>query len=487
MKKSLGSLGCLIALLGPACAHAAVVREAVGVVQVLGRGAEDWLLVRKTPARLAAGDSIRTGFGARAVVAFADGSRAELGGETTFVLEAESGYRTVLDLGLGIVRAESQGALMQGLRVRTPTATASSRSARFRVAVALGGRTVIDVDQGRVGVEDNRGQAVLLRPDERLEVGAGGMGPARAAPTPGEQRASRFQDVMRRELDLELAKEAQQADCARETRLAEYQEGKILTDSAGRRVRLEQFMMRPAPDQFKLVVLNGRTARLDYFYYLGTFNQPLPRDLTPVLAQLAGRAGSAPDWWLTAYETGRSNSRDLVVEAAQGGHPVDVNGNFDPGDDVALLFNRENNRYEDVSGRPVYQTLFDRYGFYVNGALKHGWTGVDLQSYCNAAAAFANDPITGAILPAVLPVRSVSSTRPQADLAHQLVYESYGDGGFVRWDNSTLQDDGKVSAAAAFRFMGLNYEARLSASEFGGRTIDLLLAPKIFAQSGLLP
>ena len=210
---------------------------------------------------------------------------------------------------------------------------------------------------------------------------------------------------MRREMSLDMSKEEVQSAAAKEIKLAEFQQGKVLIDVFGQRVRLEEYIVRPRADQFKLVVLNERATRFDYFYYLGTFNQALPADLSVALRQLGGGLGTAPAYFLTGFETGRSNTRDSAVEVAQGGHLVDVNNNADPADNVAFFYDAVTDRYIDAVGKSVFQTLFDRYGFYLNGGLKYGWTN-NITSYSLAGgmtqAALA-DPITGAALAAALP------------------------------------------------------------------------------------
>ena len=114
-----------------------------------------------------------------------------------------------------------------------------------------------------------------------------------------------FQTVMRREMSLDMSKEEVLAAAAREIKLAEFQQGKVLMDVFGQRVRLEEYIIRPRADQFKLVVLNERQSRFDYFYYLGTFNTALPTDMSVALRQLSGSVGTAPTFWLTGFETGR--------------------------------------------------------------------------------------------------------------------------------------------------------------------------------------
>ncbi|MBI5239355.1 MAG: FecR domain-containing protein [Elusimicrobia bacterium] len=487
----------LLAGAAPVCAKdSGMLREVSGVVQVQNRGAEGWVLVRRVPLPLSAGDRVRTGYGARAVLDCSDGSRLELGGSAAMTLVEDSRYRVAVELEGGPLKAEAKADPLRSFQLRTPAALATLRGAKVEVSleVRLGGRTVIDLHKGLLGVEDRHGAAVLLHPNERLEVDAAGMGRADPLPAPRERRRLRFHELMQRELALDQAQDIEQSAAAREIKLAEYQQGKAFIDLNGVRVRVEEFMLRPAADQFKLVVLNGHGSSLGYFYSQGTFNRNLPADLSVPFSQLAGRSGTAPDYWLTAFQTGRSNGVDSVVEMGQGGHPVDLNGNAEPGDDVAWLFDRDSGAYVSVAGQPVFQTLFDRYGLYVNGGLKHGWSGVNLQSReaQQAALSTTNDPITGALLPGLLPVRGVNTTYPSGG-AEQLVTESYNDGTFIQWRNRAFDFGGAAAvpggAGPAFK-AGLarwGFQQTITASEFGGRSIDLVIAPKVLLQSELLP
>jgi hypothetical protein len=151
-----------------------------------------------------------------------------------------------------------------------------------------------------------------------------------------------------------------------------------------------------------------------------------------------------------------------------------------------------------VTGMSVYQTLFDNYGFYINGGLKYGWTGTNIAQYTDVVQASNHDPITGALLAQALPARSFSTTFPEANKLHQVFYESYSDGTFTKWDNYVISDEGNVASISDFagatsgtadksRLLDFNYQQVITASEFGGRKIDLVVAPRILIQSGLIP
>jgi len=105
--------------------------------------------------------------------------------------------------------------------------------------------------------------------------------------------------------------------------------------------------------------------------------------------------------------------------------------------------------------------------------------------------------LSGAALGANLPVRSVVSSFPSPADIHQNVFESYSDGTSVSWDNYIIDDEGAVASASDFagitsgtaftrKLLDWNYEQVIRATEFQGRKIDLVVAPKILIQAGLI-
>lgn len=477
----------------------AYISKISGIVQARRGGSERWDMVKGVPLDLQPADSVRTGSRAQATLMFEDGSRIELGPNAAFTLESADAKSSGLKLNLGSVKAFIKKLQARRFEVRTPTAVCAVRGTEFSVSVLSGGRTVVDLYKGLLAVTDHRGQQMLLRPNERLQIDLRGMGSPAGLPSQTQLQQSQFHSVMRREMTLDMSKEEVQAAAAREIKLAEFQQGKALIDAFGQRVRLEEYIIRPSPNQFKLVVLNERASRFDYFYYLGTFNATLPQDLSVALRQLPGKVGSAPDFFLTAFETGRSNTRDSMIEIAQGGHSVDVNNNSIAGDNVSFFYDAAKDKFVDVSGQSVFQTLFDKYGFYINGKLKYGWSGSNIQSYdpAEAVSASTTDPITGAALAAGLPARSVSVTFPSSTQIHQVIYESYSDGTFTKWDNYIIDDEGRIATLSDFqgatsgtsfkeRLLNFNYEQVVTATEFEGRKIDLVVEPKILIQAGLI-
>ncbi|HAH08156.1 MAG TPA: hypothetical protein DCM05_16800 [Elusimicrobia bacterium] len=501
-----GALGCrllssFLALFLASSALASTDLESVSgsSVSVLLAGEEVRPVVR-VPMPLKPGARVQTGPDSGAVVVFEDGSKAVLGQNSDFLIEEQAPGQTSLKVSLGRVRTWVSKVLNRRFVVKTPSAVCSVRGTEFQVQVHYDGRTLVDLYKGLLSVTDSKGREHSMTPGQRLDLDfRGALGPAKA--TEGKATApppSSLQSRSRYEVGLDMSKEQVLAAAARELKLAEYQQGKAMIDVNGNRVRLEEYIIRPAPDQFKLVVLNERESRFDYFFYQGTFNKALPADLSVALRQLSGGLDTAPEYFLLSYETGRSNTQDSLQEVAQGGHLVDVNSNGVADDAVTQFFDSAADRYVDATGRAVFQTVFDKYGFYVNGKLKYGWSGNGLVSNTsNLPWSTTNDPITGAALGAALPTRSVTPVW-DATLLKQTVYESYNDGTFINWDNYIIDDQGKVGTYADFdgvttgaafkqKILGWNYEQVITATEFQGRKIDLVVEPRILIQSGLMP
>jgi len=440
--------------------RAAVLREATGLVQVRSAGGDNWRPAGKVPRPLGEGDGVRTGFNAKARIELDGGTILEPAGNAHVSVEVDSPGHTSLHALFGSARLTASAAGGRSVSVRTPTCVVRARGnfVVVRLTIAGGGSTTVEVEQGVAGVEDNRGTAIMLRTGQRVEVDLAGVHEATAAPTPVQARKTDFMALMRRELGFELGRDADFAAAAREARREERVLGRVLTDSDGRRVRVEEYVVRPGADRLALVVMNGRDTGLSYYSWDGRFDMALPRNLEPVFAGLAGSA-AATAWTVTSFTTTRANTSDSFVERGAGGHQVDVNGNADPLDDVA-------------GGGTAFRTLFDRYGVYANGVLKRGFTGVNLQAYSDAVVSSNNDPLTGAALGAALPVVVTNTTFPDAASARRLRLESYGDGTSVSWEQMSLEFGGGVARRASFGSPDLNGEERVS---FGGRTIRLVL------------
>lgn len=462
-----------------------------GLVEYRRAAAADWTRLEAAGLRLSAGDSLRSGRSASAEIQVDDGSRFRLGPSSTLKFSGGRPEETRLEFLRGRLHLWVK-TLNRRFEVRTPSAVCAVRGTEFALEVDPDtARTQVDLFSGALSVRDNLGNELRLEEGRRLSVTREGLGVPQDLSRSLEEERGEARTALAREVGLAMSKEAVLAAAAEEVKLAEYQQGKALIDVFGNRVQLEEYIMRPAPDQFKLVVLNKRQERLDYFFYHGTFNAALPTDLGRALAQLPGTP-DYPEWYLTAYRTGRSNTTDSVEENAWGGHPVDVNANADGADDVAAYFDSAGDAYAPVAGS-FYKTLFDFYSIKYNGTETYAWAPVapNVQSYLDSDIAVS---IYGGKAN-----YSIESSLPDGTLLHHRIRETYGAAGdaYTQYDNYIFDNEGKIASLSDFAgvaagpqyretLLKWNFQQVITSSFFGGRKIDLVVEPKILIQSGLV-
>ncbi len=86
--------------------------------------------------------------------------------------------------------------------------------------------------------------------------------------------------------------------------------GKVLTDMHGNRVRMEEYVLRPAADQVQFLNLSMRENRLDYIDYRAYFNDILPQKTRGLWRKEFG--ATEPDIYLVRETVRHSNMTDAV-------------------------------------------------------------------------------------------------------------------------------------------------------------------------------
>lgn len=465
---------------------------------------------------LSSGDEVKTDRSSRVTISFDDSSRVEIGPNSSYLLEETKAASSRMALNFGSLKAWVTKASSRRFAVRTPTAVCSVRGTEFGVNVGQDGRTSVSLFEGQLGVQDNKGNEVLLNPGDRIDVSLSGLGKKENQESKKKDESSSDRAAVKKEVGLEMNKEQILAAASEEIKSALYQQGKVMTDVNGNRVRIEEYILRPTPTSFKFVVLNERPDRFDYFFRTGQFNTTLPDDLSTALRQLPGCIGSACTWFLTGYQTAYSNTTDVVLETVSNGHQVDVNNNGVAGDEVAFSFDTNTNSFVQLpgvtncvkngvcadGGTAFFSTLFDTYNLAFNGVTHTGWTGANIQSMGHNFTGAGdqrtmNNVVSIVASPNCATIDECTGNR-EPGLFHDIIYRKNA-GGTIwdKFDTYVIDDNGKVSSHSDFanlttgaqfkaRLLDFNYQQIITASEFGGRKIDLVFEPKILMQSGLI-
>jgi len=511
-----------------------------GIVEVREVGQSVWRTAHLGDA-LKEGVSIRTALKSEASLVTTRGHRFKISSLSLFTLTDLNETQTKGFLEKGKVLSKVKPLHDQEkFSIKTPTAICAVRGTEFAVNVQEKGATWVEVYKGIVGVAAGDHE-LAVHAGERTSVLEGGIlersQPISSRSAGGDQTP--LAKEARREVTLGLSREDIIAAAASEERNSDYREGKTLVDVEGKRVRLEEYIVRtPATaNQFKFVVLNHRDDRLDYFFYHGTFNRDLPTDLSIALRDISGRYGTtAPDYYLTAYDMAQSNVRDSIHDTASGGHLIKIEMNssgdfvltdalnptntrtvtgaelltdgtykiYDPlSDSFSIvtaaqketashfgIYIAQTDTFRDFSaGDTFWKARFDNYTHAINNISKISYTPTVSGVSVLATRLDATYTYAGGY---VYPVVQVDPNNVDATITNY-----YGDGTFERYRTVLINDRGEIAPLSAFsgistgadykgELLKWNYEEQTTATEFEGRNIDLVVEPKIFIKSGLI-
>jgi uncharacterized protein YlzI (FlbEa/FlbD family) len=373
-----------------------------------------------------------------------DGTKIVVSEKTEIVLSKVTPQEKVIQQKTGKARFKVSK-LQEGAKFETitPTAIMSVRGTEFSVFVKEDLSTEVKVFEGIVNVKTLAGESIDLSVNEKIEI-------LPNLPLPEIKKFEKqdleetksiikeeMKDVLVPEVQMDMTKEQVQRAAAEELKLAEYQQGKSLIDVWGNRVRIEEYIVRKnlQPNQFKMVVLNERENRFDYFIWLATFNKELPTDLTLATKWLSWKEGvTLPEYYLKESYSGASNTIDKVEWRLTG--------------DVV----KENSLYKYQQNLVSYK---------INN----------------------NEKIN--LIPDTMTVSYPKGNKFSA-YTYSIVFK---DNTWAKESYYWIDDNGVVPSKKDFVSNGLlnyNQELVFEASEFEGRTIDLVVEPKIFVDAGII-
>ncbi len=300
-----------------------------GAVEARQGASSAWTPVQGR-ARLAEGSEIRTGKNSKAAVFFSDGSTFLLGNSSIFAVEDTSRKKAGFSLKVGRLKAIVSGYFASRFQVRTPAAVCAVRGTEFDIEVGKDGATGMNVTEGLVEVNDSKGAMAVVSSEEKIKIGMDGMSRPEGISLQDERAGEAARPMaVRQETARERTRTMLEELRNRELKANESQLGKDSIDAFGRRVRLEEYLLRPTDSEFKLLFLSRReeSHRLDWGHLIERFNSKIPDDINEVGKVIDGMyfSKTAPTNWMKYFEVYMTNTLDSVKETIDFTAPVKIN------------------------------------------------------------------------------------------------------------------------------------------------------------------
>lgn len=495
-----------------------------GAVDVrAGQGAE-WRPVSGEE-NVTAGMEVRTHRESTAQLKFEDGSVVQINNFSIFAVDQTDAKEARFSLKLGKIRAAFAGLLSSRVSIKTPTAVCAVRGTVFDMGVE-GKDTTVKMAEGVLEVKDGNGKQAVVTSEETMKIGEHGMEKPRMIPLndPGALAAVRPYQVhaeMARDSTRRMLEDIRN----RELKANEAQLGKDVVDAFGRRVRLEEYLLRPDTKSFEVLFLSKRQDRFDWGHVVEQFNSAIPDDLSQVPAIVANSvfAVNQPSNWLKSLEFYATNTVDAEKESVVIGAPAQINfAGYNNGTAINLWYPSSIDFTQTLYGPGVpggSRIQFQQHqDWNTGGAGLFTWrqsvvnnvgtlSPLD-QFQLNPASVFDVKNITGpgcnlggevcydfsptsifgtpqAQFNGLVTGPVVTPSGPnKADLFQQTTYP---DGSTIAVEKFLVSNDGKIldfsnPTTSIFNSNGnYNLEINIKSSLFQGRDIDVLIAPEILA------
>ena len=300
-----------------------------GRVEVRSGAAAAWLTV-ESKMKISDGAEIRTGKDSRAGVFFSDGSKFILDKNSLFSVDGTSNKKTGFQLKLGRLKAAVTGYFSSRFEVKTPSAVCAVRGTEFEIDVANDGATDMNVSEGLVEVNDSKGAMAVVSSEERIRVGMDGMTTPETISLKDDNAGGAARPTaVRQETARERTRTMLEELRNRELKANEAQLGKDSIDAFGKRVRIEEYLLRPSDKEFKLLFLSRRAEedRLDWGHLQEIFKYKIPDDISQVGGIISSMyfSKTVPTNWMTYFEVYLTNTVDSIKETINFGNPTLVN------------------------------------------------------------------------------------------------------------------------------------------------------------------
>lgn len=332
-----------------------------GAVQVR-TGTGDWGALPKS-GLVKAGQSVRTDKASTAELRFSDGSRVQLAPETVFAIEQTDNQETRFSLGVGKIRAAFAGLLSSRVAIKTPTSVCAVRGTVFEIGVD-GSNTDVTMAEGVLEVQDNKGNDAVINSEETMRIGDSGMERAHFVGLSDSHALAAVRPyAVHQEMARDATRKMLEEVRSRELKANEAQLGKDVIDAFGRRVRIEEYLLRPADNSFELLFLSHRSDRFDWGHLIQTFNSAIPDDISKAgeIVNATYFSKTMPANWLTSTEFFATNTVDSIKENIVIGMPVAIDfSGYGAG--IGVLYYPSSILYTQVLSSPGLASLWNGAG-----------------------------------------------------------------------------------------------------------------------------
>jgi len=312
-------------------------------------------------------------------------------------------------------------------------------------------------------------------------------------------------DLERDRLRVELYNSDQgisrDAGVVNEQKYYEFQTAKSVIDMHGNRVRVEQYLYRPADNQLRVDILNTREGRIDRAFHVDTYNTTLPENLIDILRHRHGNG--IPRWYITdRIQQVENGAGDTVRHELHGGWAFKTaesptGGYYDIVYNLDQVFvnNMEKTRLERVNHNPAANVLGYVDFWFPN---ETGQLTRCLNSTVNLLDPLWRNRLGAGYDTSVFPTITHSPT--WLEVASRLIARNplelrktvrltFKDGTWLEHEHAWINDDGRVLNTRDLFYAALevkggkdwrdivtkwNEESIFRASEFAGRDIDLV-------------
>lgn len=495
-----------------------------GAVDVRAGAGTEWRPVSGEET-VTAGMEVRTHRTSTAQLRFEDGSVIQINPYSIFAVDKSDSQETGFSLKLGKIRAAFAGLLSSRVSIKTPTAVCAVRGTVFDMGVE-GKETQVKMAEGVLEVKDSQGKQAVVTSEEQVKIGEHGMEKPHMAPlnSPDALPAVRPYQV-HQEMARDATRRMLEDIRNRELKANEAQLGKDVVDAFGRRVRLEEYLLRPDVKSFEVLFLSKRQDRFDWGHLIEQFNAAIPDDLSqvPSIVQGAIFARSQPSNWLKSMEFYATNTVDAEKETIVIGAPAQINfAGYNNGTALNLWYPSSIDFTQTLYGPGVpggSRVQFQQHqDWNTGGAGLFTWT----QSVINNAGNLATMDQFQLNPASVFDVKNI--TGPGCNLGGEICYDfsptsifgtpqaqfsglvtgpvvtpngpnkadlfqqtTYPDGSTIAVEKFLVSDNGKIldfsnPTSSIFGNNGsYNLEINIKSSLFQGRDIDVLIAPQILS------